>query len=196
MNNKRIRIILIVFLVINLIILFIMIGVNIKGKKKTELLNNEIEYRENESKSKGKVGFKDIKILYQNYKGEIAKTDISNRIEVVVNQYFKILFKNVIEKNKDIIEYFNQNKRSIRNRFGITDVEDFKKLIRQIQKLNCSVSEYNSYEVLEDSFIQQGDYTKCILIYTYSNKQEIKFDLYIRNTISEEELEYIFIPKE
>lgn len=196
MNNKRIRIILIVFLVINLIILFIMIGVNIKGKKKTELLNNEIEYRENELKSKGKVGFKDIKILYQNYKGEIAKTDISNRIEVVVNQYFKILFKNVIEKNKDITEYFNQNKRSIKNRFGITDVEDFKKLIRQIQKLNCSVSEYNSYEVLEDSFIQQGDYTKCILIYTYSNKQEIKFDLYIRNTISEEELEYIFIPKE
>lgn len=196
MNNKRIRLILIIFLVINLIVLFVMIGVSSKEKKKTELLNHETEYRENESRSEEIVGFKDITTLYQNYKGEIAKTDISERIEVVVSQYFKILFKNVIEKNKDITEYFNENKPSIINRFGITNVEDFKNLIRQIQKLNCSVSDYNSYEILKDSFSQEGDYTKCTLIYTYSNKQQIKFDLYIKNTVSDEGLEYIFIPKE
>lgn len=197
MNNKKIRLILIIFLVINLIVLFVIIGIMSKEKKKIDSSNSETEYRENGTKSERESrGFKDITVLYQNYKGELAKTNISEKIEVVVNQYFKILFKNVIEKNKDITEYFNENKESIRNRFGITNVEDFKNLIRQIQKLNCSVSDCNSYEVLKDSFLQEGDYTKCTLIYTYSNKQQIKFDLYIKNTISDGGLEYIFIPKE
>ncbi|MCI8965101.1 MAG: hypothetical protein HFJ43_01900 [Clostridia bacterium] len=197
MENKRIRKILIFFLVVNLIILlFAIISVINKEKDETKISNSNKKYIDNKSEiEEKKKGFKNIEILYKNYKGEIPKSNISDKIEIVANQYFNILFENIIKKNKDVAEYFNKNKKSIKNRFGITNLEDFRSLIEQLQKLNCSVKDYYSYEVLENSFSQEENYTKCILVYTYNNGQEIKFDLYIKNTTLDENMKYIFIPK-
>lgn len=196
MGDKRIRNILIFFLVVNLIILLFAIISVINKEYKTIISDSNKKYIDNKiEKEENKKGFKNIEELYKNYKGEIPKSDISDKIKIVVDQYFNILYENIIKENKDVVEYFNKNKESIKNRFGITDVEDFRNLIEQLQKLNCSVKDYYSYEVLDNSFSQDGNYTKCVLVYTYNNGQEIKFDLYIKNTTLNEDVRYIFIPK-
>lgn len=196
MGDKRIRNILIFFLVVNLIILLFAIISVINKEYKTIISDSNKKYIDNKiEKEENKKGFKNIEELYKNYKGEIPKSDISDKIKIVVDQYFNILYENIIKENKDVVEYFNKNKESIKNRFGITDVEDFRNLIEQLQKLNCSVKDYYSYEVLDNSFSQDGNYTKCVLVYTYNNGQEIKFDFYIKNTTLNEDVRYIFIPK-
>ena len=115
MENKRIRKILIFFLVVNLIILlFAIISVINKEKDETKISNSNKKYIDNKSEiEEKKKGFKNIEILYKNYKGEIPKSNISDKIEIVANQYFNILFENIIKKNKDVAEYFNKNKNNI-----------------------------------------------------------------------------------
>ena len=51
------------------------------------------------------------------------------------------------------------------------------------------------YELLEDSFKTDGNYTKATLVYTYSNGQKIELDMYMLNEESETEDEFKFIPK-
>lgn len=198
MDSKKIRIILIIFIVINIIALFTIISVinnSNREKENQNLAQNVTDATETTSDGKEVEGFKNVSVLYQNYKGYIPKSEIAGKIEKVVDQYFPIIYKHMIENKESREEYFNKYKASIKNRFGITESNDFNKLVEEIGKINCDISDYISYELLEDSFEIEGNYTKAKLIYTYSNGQKIQLDLYILNDESDTELEYKFIPE-
>ena len=115
---------------------------------------------------------------------------------MLVDQYFPIIHSQIIENGEDRETYFNTYTEAIKNRFGITEFSDFDRLVEEVGKINCNLSDYISYELLEDSFEIEGNYTKATLVYTYSNGQTITLDLYILNEESDTELEYRFIPQD
>lgn len=199
MDNKKIRIVLIIFIIINIVAMLTLINlINKKNREQDKKLSmensvqNEIEMTSDGKKVEGLINSAS---LYQKYKGYIPKSEIADKIKVLADQYFPIIYKQVIESGTSKEEYYNKYQASIQNRFGITNYEDFNKLVGEIGKINCNISDYISYELLEDSFRTEGNYTKATLVYTYSNGQKIELDMYMLNEESETEDEYKFIPR-
>lgn len=192
MSSKKLRIILIIFIILNIIASFIIIRVIKLDDKK----QNTIQIKGSSIMSNGaqREGFKNVEVLYRNYRGEIPKVEIASRVERIALQYFPIIKNQLEDEDISVYNYFENNKASIKNRFGITEEEKFKTLVERIKEINCNIEDCKSYQVLEDSFTNDGIYTKCTLVYTYSNNQEIKLDLYINNSSSSSELEYKINP--
>lgn len=195
MNTKRLRTILIILIMVNIIGLFVIISVINKENKAEETNTNNVYTGDMTSDGEVREGFVNVSSLYKNYKGSIAKSEIASKIETIVTQYFPIMQAKVIDAKIDTATYFNENKAAIKNRFGITTAEDFDKLIGEIGKINCELDDYKSYELLEDSFRVDGNYTKCTLVYKYPNGQEIKLDFFIINEESETEVKYKVMSK-
>ena len=197
MDSKKVRIVLIILIILNIIAMITLINLINKKNKEEKLAGNNNVQNEVEMTSDGKKveGLKNVQALYQNYKGYIPKTEIAEKIKTIVDQYFPIIYKDVIEKSTNVEEYYKKYQASIKNRYGITNVKDFEKLVGEVGKINCNISDYISYELLEDSFKTDGNYTKATLVYTYSNGQKIELDMYMLNEESETEDEFKFIPK-
>jgi len=141
-----------------------------------------------------RIGFKNIELLYKEYRGEIPKNEIAARIEKIALQYIPILKNKAIDEEISIEDYYKENSAVIRNRFGITDIEKFKRLVDKIKTITCDINDCKSYEIQENSFTKEDMYTKCTVVYTYSNNQEIKLDFYINNSNSDSEIEYKIDP--
>lgn len=199
MNSRKVRILLIIFVILNIVAMIAIINLtNQKNKEIEERIarqNNVQVEIEKTSDGKKVEGFKNPEVLYRNYRGYIPKTEITEKIKIIVDQYFPILYKDVVESSVNTEEYFNKYKASIKNRFGITDFETFSKLVGEVGKINCDISDYISYELIEDSFVTDGEYTKATLVYTYSNGQSINLDIYMLNEESDTEVEYKIIPR-
>lgn len=194
MKVKKIRVVLVLLILINIIVLFTVIGL-MKSQNDGESENVSQGTSEATNTGETKEGFKNVATLYQNYKGAIPKSEIAKKIETIIEQYFPILYDQVIANNIDETEYFTAHEVVIKNRFGITDVEDFSNLITQIRKISCNVDDYVSYELLEDSFEDDGEYTKATLIYTYTNGQSMELNFYIKDTNDDtDDVKYMLIP--
>ncbi len=191
MDSKKVRKILIVCIVINLIVLFAIISViNKKDKnQKAEISKSQANTQNIETEV-----FKSKTVLYKNYKGGLAKADIIERINLVVDQYFPILKKEL--EGKNVEEYYKSRTAAIKKRFGITKYEDFKKLAEQVRKINCPLDKYISSEIKEDSFKVKDNYTVATLVYTYENKQTIELDFYMINDVSnDQDIKYVMLPR-
>ena len=195
MSSKKLRTILIILILVNIIGLFVIISVINSEKKAKEAEMSNVYKGDYTSDGQQKEGFINVSSLYKNYKGCIAKSEIANRFEIAVTQYFPIMKEKVIDTKINTAVYFNENRAAIRNRFGIVSSEDFDKLIGEIGKINCALEDYKSYELLEDSFRIDGNYTKCTLVYKYPNGQEINLDFYIINEESDTEVKYKIMSK-
>lgn len=192
MNSKNIRTILIIFIIINIIAFFTIIRVI--NKEETKEDTEQVIDEDVMSNGELRDGFKNVETLYKNYRGYIPKSEIAYRIEKMGLQYFPILKKQMKNNNMSPEEYFEKNKVVIKNRFGITKKEKFIKLVKKLNEITCNIDDCESYQIEEDSFTNDGIYTKCTLVYTYSNKQEMKLDFYINNSNSNSEIEYKIDP--
>ena len=183
MNGRKVRILLIIFVILNIVAMIAIINLTNKKNKEIEeriARQNNVQVEiEKTSDGKKVEGFKNPEVLYRNYRGYIPKTEIAEKIKTIVDQYFPIIYKDVIEKSTNVEEYYKKYQASIKNRYGITNVKDFEKLVGEVGKINCNISDYISYELLEDSFKTDGNYTKATLVYTYSNGQSINLDIYM-----------------
>lgn len=92
----------------------------------------------------------------------------------LIPEYYKI---------QDVTEYYNQNKKIIERYIGITNFDDFYKLVEKIKKLNGNNLKLEKYMIYEKSTTKNIDTITTVLAIQYENNDKILFKLEILNNI-------------
>ena len=169
---KDIKKILIIILSLNIILCILLIGIyssKIKKESKEVQAKGEPTAIQEEKKLYPAGSFK----FTYSYDGENDIDEFYTKINTFVN-YIGILKKDVNSVNLESINtYFNNNKKQIQEITGITEAEQFKKLIDQISK--CNVEEqYDKIEMINDTYEKNDSECSIQINITYKNGNTVK----------------------
>lgn len=101
------------------------------------------------------------------YKGNLKTKDYTDYIKKLNNDFAE-LYENVAKSNT-VEQYFNSNKDTITKKYGITNVNDFKKLAEYISIYSTKGLSYKDVTLVKDSVVAETDYTTTKVNITYSN---------------------------
>lgn len=197
--NKKIKIILIIFIILNLIMLGVLTALILLTNKKIEQENNNMlnnvtiqqidEYH-------GRIYSKNYSKLLYSYKGNISLEYFYEMTYKIVH-YLPDLNSIISNYTEDQLQtYYTQNQEQITKNTGLTDLNSFKLLCEKIKGFNKQ-TEYKestldmlSYETSEehDSFklkIEYKDGNKIDLVVYIANKYKKGYPSIIFNPIEE-----------
>lgn len=183
-KDKRIKFILIMllFLVVILFICLVTLNKVEDSTDKDELILTDPVYISEENR---KIYPENSYQLVYTYSGKQNLTsEFYNKI-YRFEEYIRQISQKVSSLNeKQVEEYFDLNSYTIKSFTGITELAEFKKLVKNIDiftdssiTLEKAVFNIDEKEVTED-------YTICPLSFYYTNGNELVVDLYISNSYS------------
>lgn len=180
-HNKRILII-ICFLSILLVICFgiliyySLMNTTSTSQKKLEYINGE-EWQ-NELYPDG------MPALFRSYSGELTCQNIGKSFDYVVNTVIPKYVKDLKQCNEiQVTEYFENNKEIIGLEIGITDKEDFYKLIQKIQtSVKADNVEFEKFYIDSESIDKRSNITKADLYVKYKDCDELVLNIRINGS--------------
>lgn len=184
LNNKLIKILLILFIVLCLIL-----GITVVFLKK-ELYKNNAVYHQNyiyddeqwNDEEYPYMGY----MLFVNYKGDLSSNNITKSMYYVANELIpKYYLKLKNSSQVDIESFYEKNKNSIVLELGIETAYDFYKIIEKMQN-NFSKDNliFKGYAIEADTIKVKNNYTDAVLQIKYNDDQKIFLNVRIYNSIN------------
>ena len=160
-TDKKLKKAIILLLIIGFILIgIILIIINIKQntlvddrytEKDVEIINQEIE-----SYLSDKITPKGLSKLYGRYNGDNELNDLYRKLYLFVYNLTS-LYNDVI-KLDNLNEYFEKNKANIKNNFGITNIENFEKIVTYIKNTGYSGQDFIDCQIIDDTFNEINNY--------------------------------------
>ena len=160
-TDKKLKKAIILLLIIGFILIgIILIIINIKQntlvddrytEKYVEIINQEIE-----SYLSDKITPKGLSKLYGRYNGDNELNDLYRKLYLFVYN-LPSLYNDVI-KLDNLNEYFEKNKANIKNNFGITNIENFEKIVTYIKNTGYSGQDFIDCQIIDDTFNEINNY--------------------------------------
>ena len=154
-TDKKLKKAIILLLIIGFILIgIILIIINIKQntlvddrytEKDVEIINQEIE-----SYLSDKITPKGLSKLYGRYNGDNELNDLYRKLYLFVYN-LPSLYNDVI-KLDNLNEYCEKNKANIKNNFGITNIENFEKIVTYIKNTGYSGQDFIDCQIIDDTF--------------------------------------------
>lgn len=189
--SKKIEIILIIFIVLNLIMMGVLTAlIRLNGtQEELDITNTTVEQQIDEYH--GRIYPENFgKILYS-YEGDIDLNYFYEMTYKVVN-YIPDLNSVVANYSEEQLKsYYNQNKDTIQANTGITIFAEFNKLCSAINKLEED-SAYEGSTIDTQSYEDDEDYVQFVLDVEYSNSNKIQLIVRILNKYNEKTPSIVF----
>ena len=133
------------------------------------------------SEEKGKIyPEKSFQFVYT-FSGEQKITDELYEEIYDFEKYIHLLAEKFQKSNsKDIENYFSANTHVIKNKTGITTLEEFEKFLEKINDFSSDAILEKSEFMIDEKVVNE-DYTICPISFSYDNGSQLVFDLYISN---------------
>ena len=123
------------------------------------------------------------------YKGDLETKDYTDYIRDL-NENFANLYLEV--KNASNMEkYFEDNKDTITEKYGIVEYDEFEKLVEYIQVYKTSGLTYKDVTLVKDSVTVEKEYTSTKVNITYSNDVQKVINIDVINDSTLEKPEFV-----
>lgn len=193
-TDKKLKKAIILLLIIGFILIgIILIIINIKQntlvddrytEKDVEIINQEIE-----SYLSDKITPKGLSKLYGRYNGDNELNDLYRKLYLFVYN-LPSLYNDVI-KLDNLNEYFEKNKANIKNNFGITNIENFEKIVTYIKNTGYSGQDFIDCQIIDDTFNEINNYFVFNLKFNFKDFNN-KFVLRVNFANSKTETPMVF----
>ncbi len=176
LNKKYKDIIIIVCLLVCLFILILVVVKNI-----TTTNNTPINIKD--PKEDGLLNLSGVGIFFEQYTGDFKASDVAKKVEEVTTIYFPELINTVRDYNEiQLIKYFYQNQKDIKEIYGIKEYETFLNFIRKAKETGIDVNNWYRLDMDTETFLNDSD-KKGYAYIEYSvlmkNDENINFSLYV-----------------
>lgn len=196
--NKKIKLILIIFIILNLIMLGVLTSLILltnKQKEEEQFQDSNNVTAKQIDEYHGRIYAKNIAKLMYSYKGDIDLNYFYEMTYKLVN-YLPDLSEVVSNYSEEQLRsYFKQNQDQVKANTGITTFDTFKTLTNKIKSINGS-SEYKEATIDISSYKDNGDYVQFLLTVIYQDGNEINFTAHLTNKYNKENPSVVFYPIE
>lgn len=183
--KKYINILIIGILCICLVALLIVV----KNNATSPNFKNVIDTKED-----GELNFSGVGIFFDKYVGDFKASDVAKKLEKVTTIYLPELANTVSEYNEiQLIKYFYQNQKSIKEAYGITECEIFVNFVNKIKETGIDLNNWYRLDVDEETFVNDSDkkgYAYVQYSVSMKNDEKINFSLYVAKS-SKKSIPYI-----
>lgn len=184
-RKKRLKIIIFILLIIMVILLVNLISYLNKRKESAgRYSSEELEMIEEniDNYLSDKITPKGISKLYGNYKGENDLNDIYRSIYKFVN-YLPILANKVDYNSVDSIKnYYDANRSEIKDIFGISNLEEFTKLIENLNEIEYKGQKFIDSQIDSTTFKNEKSYFSFDIKFNFEKiEKEFKIKLNFSN---------------
>ena len=188
---KKIRIILIFLIIINILIMgYLIVSPGVKTFDYTSYAKEQYEKKMNITNDTqipvaNKLVLENMDIIMKNYSGEVEAGYINQRIRnltqgELLEFYNKTKGLNVYE----LSQYLEKNNQDIGNKLGITDINDFINFVQKIQIYKNSNLVFEKAQVVENSYQKatgEDTYDTFKIQLNYTNGQTLLFNVLFSN---------------
>ncbi len=165
---------IIVVLIICLIILLLYI-------RKHYTYKNTVNYED--IKNNGLLNLSGIGVFFDQYDGEFKASEVAKKLEDITTIYLPELINTTNEYNEmQLIKYFYENRKSIKETYGIKEYETFVNFVNKINESNVDINEWYRLDVEEETFLNESDkkgYAYVEYFVSMKNDQTLEFSLYV-----------------
>lgn len=191
---KKVKIIIIIFIIINIIITFKLLSGKSNNKDKQTNENNTNSSVESNSEDFNypneyneiiKTTYYDNKVLPQNcyklsmdYSGEIELTDLYEKLNLLVNKLIPEI-DSIKNNTTEIDRYYNENYDYIINTVGLYNSQYFYDLVNILISNNISKYLYSKYD--EATYKNEEDESSFIIEIYYESENYIKVEVILDN---------------
>lgn len=209
---KKIKIVLIVVLIIN-VLAFVYLAFFLENAKEVSeeeyldtlgyyniISEKEVKQAQEKETTPKKeevktIYFENIDYLAEKYTGKVPLTYLSKEVTLLVEKNFKEIYTNTKSLNEEKIkEYFNNNKQSIAEIIGIIEESDFINLVNGLKIYSNENLEYKTMKIVQDTFNQDEKYANFRIQIEYTNGEKLEFNTYFSNTDNSEKPLVMLIP--
>ena len=189
-NTKQIGIIAIIVTILVIIVFFIIVNTYAKIKEEEEKIRNKNDFENiktgviEEHYQNGEIIPENDNFFTRLYSGTVKDEEIYEKLFLLVN-YTMPNIKNSLngKTEKEIKEYYNENKEKILTNIGCESQEEFLKFKEIIDQSEKNSFKKAKYEV--EKFAEEDEYVTVPIILEYENKTiTIKLELSKRNSLN------------
>lgn len=180
-NKRKLIIISLILLIILFIICFaVMKKMSQQNIKDTPLIPVNTE---------SWLGYKNT--LSDVYKGNKNTLEINTKIKQVFEIYIPTISDKLLllESEKEISDFYNENKEYINNKMCIKNENEFNKIIKYLLDLNVDLEKLNYCIYLEGSYKDKGNEECLSLVIYYTEEKKISFEVIITGTYNDTDIE-------
>ncbi len=190
-NTKQIGIIAIIVTILVIIVFFIIVNTYAKIKEEEEKIRNKNDFENiktgviEEHYQNGEIIPENDNFFTRLYSGTVKDEEIYEKLFLLVN-YTMPNIKNSLngKTEKEIKEYYNENKEKILTNIGCESQEEFLKFKEIIDQSEKNSFKKAKYEV--EKFAEEDEYVTVPIILEYENKTiTIKLELSKRNSLND-----------
>ncbi len=159
-----------------LILLFYMVNEENEKPSDVVLDGSELE---------GVLAFSGMSIFAENYTGEFETKEITAKLQEVVKKDVPELYENIRKLDeKEIKKYYNDNKMSIKNKFGIQSEEEFINFSNKISQTKIKLNTWDKVKIKKETFLSQSDKTNYAFVeldIVFESEERMSFSMYVAN---------------
>ena len=175
-ENKRIFLVLFSICLVILVILVIIL--NNQKRQTGKPLTPYIDPKEDNVLNLSGFG-----VFFERYEGHLTSAKVAKKLDEITTKKLPETFDIVIKLNEEEFKnYFEKNKESIRNNFGIESVEELNTFIKKLNETGLDLKTWYRLDVLKDTFVnrsEKNNYAYVEYEVSFKNDQKIRFSLYL-----------------
>ena len=158
-----------------------------KSKDEITLSKEKLAYI-NGTKWKNEIYPKGMPAFIRSYSGKQTAHNLGKNVYYVATELIPKYNKNLKDySEKELKEYFDDNRELILINFGIKTERDFMNLMKEISKIDSNTFDLQNFYIDEDTIKKEENHTKAILYIKYEGSNEISINIKALNDIKIEE---------
>lgn len=174
--KKHKHALIIVILLICLIILLLLI-------KKYNVNSNQNKIDLEDIRNNGLLNLSGMGVFFEKYDGEFKSSEVAKKLEDLTIIYIPELMNTTSGYNEmQLIKYFYENQKNIKQTYGINDYETFVSFVNKINESNVDMNDWYRLDVEEETFLNESDkkgYAYVEYFVSMKNDETIEFSLYV-----------------
>lgn len=129
------------------------------------------------------LNFSGVGVFFDKYSGDFKSSDVAKKLQKVTTIYLPELI-NTVEDYKEIqlIKYFYQNQKTIKEIYGIEDSETFVNFVNKVKSTGVNLNDWYRLDVDKETFTDNSDkkgYAYVEYSVSMKNDDKIYFSLYV-----------------
>lgn len=188
-NQKKkinIKSLLIILFIIILILILLLIVFSIMNSKDLKIAQEKLIYINDSEQWNENTIYPDYAAAFgRAYEGDLTIKDIGKSMYYVATEVLPKYYKDLKSASQEQIEkYYKNNSESIRINLAMTNSTEFSNLVKVLQSLSGDTISWKSYRIDLDTIKTTPNYTKATLYITYSENEEIAFNIIANSKIN------------
>lgn len=171
---KRKKIIAVGFILCIFIVL-VLLGKNIYDNNVDKPIEGRTE--------KNQLLLNGIGVFSEKYDGYLESKEIITILENITKQDLPELYKDINRYNDSKLEkYYKKNESMIKDKFGKTNIDEFKEFAKKLQKVTVKLNDWYSLKIDKDSFVEDSDKKSYVYVeydVKFENGEIQRFSIYI-----------------